>query len=159
MAIEIERKFLVIDDRWRDGVVASTTMRQGYLTGDARGSVRLRIAGKRAHLNIKGATVGRSRLEFEYPIPLADAEQMLGELCDGPLVEKVRHLVRVGRHDWEVDVFSGANAGLVVAEIELDAVDEIFERPPWIGREVTEEVRYYNACLAKHPYREWEMAT
>lgn len=156
MAIEIERKFLVADDRWRALADDGCPMRQGYLASDPRSSVRLRISGDAAYLNIKGATVGAQRLEFEYPVPLADAEVMLDQLCSGPLVEKRRHRLQAGAHVWEIDVFSGDNEGLVVAEIELGAVDEPFERPAWLGEEVTEQTRYYNACLVRRPYNTWE---
>ncbi len=161
MAIEIERKFLVRDDGWRTGADAGTRYRQGYLTGmpgesGLRSSVRVRIAGDRAELNIKSAELGIRRLEYQYEIPVADAEEMLDRLCIGHTVEKVRHHVRIGRHMWEIDVFGGDNAGLVVAEIELAREDEPFERPDWLGEEVSDDPRYYNVYLAAHPYRTWQ---
>lgn len=155
MGVEIERKFLVRDESWRVAASPGTRYRQGYLASNPRCSVRVRTGGGQAWLNIKGATVGASRAEFEYPLPLADAQFMLEVLCEASLVDKTRHLVVVGAHTWEVDVFHGANEGLLVAEIELAEVDEAFERPPWAGEEVTGDVRYYNARLAVHPYREW----
>jgi adenylate cyclase len=160
MATEIERKFLVAGDAWRAQALRAIRMRQGYLCpeGDSRASVRVRVsagaAGPAAHLNIKAAVIGSARAEYEYPLPLADAEQMLDTLCIG-LVEKTRHLVPSAAHLWEVDEFFGANAGLVVAEIELGAVDEAFARPAWLGREVTDEVRYYNHALSTRPYCSW----
>lgn len=156
MAIEIERKFLVADDSWREHVGRSLAMGQGYFETGRAASVRVRVAGKDAWLNIKSAELGRKRLEFEYAIPLADAETMLERFCAGRSVSKVRHWVPWQGHTWEVDVFDGANAGLVMAEIELDHEEESFASPPWLGREVTDEQRYYNMALAQHPYRDWK---
>ncbi|MBI5463074.1 MAG: CYTH domain-containing protein [Gammaproteobacteria bacterium] len=160
MAIEIERKFLVLNDDWRAAADAGTQYRQGYLsrvTGPeaVRSSVRVRTDGERAFLNIKSATLGIRRQEYEYAIPLADAEAMLAELCVGARVEKTRYHVRVGAHVWEIDVFGGANTGLIVAEIELGHEDEVFERPDWLGAEVSDDPRYYNVCLADRPYGSW----
>ena len=155
MATEIERKFLLRDDSWRADADVGTVMRQGYLIGAQRASVRVRISGGRAHLNIKSATLGVERQEYEYAIPLADAEELLDTLCERPLIEKTRYHVRHGEHTWEIDVFSGDNAGLVVAEIELGSADEAFERPPWLGEEVSHDKRYYNVCLVTHPYKDW----
>ncbi len=154
MPREIERKFLVKDDRWRDAIDHYSVLRQGYLVSDAVRSVRVRITDRVAHLNIKSATVGISRSEYEYEIPLADAEELL-TLCTGPLIEKTRYAVHYGRHLWEIDVFDGDNAGLVVAEVELQDPQESIDYPPWIGLEVSHDVRYYNAYLAVHPYRSW----
>jgi adenylate cyclase len=155
MGIEIERKFLLAGDGWRGQGVA-TTMRQGYLAADPVRTVRVRIEGERAVLTIKGKSEGASRGEWEYPIPVPDAEELLGQLCTGPLVEKVRHRIPQGEHVWEVDEFLGQNAGLIVAEIELGSEDEAFEKPDWIGREVTGELRYYNSQLMRHPYAAWQ---
>jgi adenylate cyclase len=155
MSYEIERKFLVAGDGWREQCDAGQVMCQGYLTGGGQGSVRVRLSGSEAWLNIKGATVGAKRREFEYLIPVADAEIILDELCAGPLIEKTRFCLRHGGHTWEIDVFAGDNDGLVVAEVELDAADEAVELPAWLGREVTEETRYYNAALVKHPFSQW----
>jgi adenylate cyclase len=154
MAIEIERKFLLASDAWRGAVEHSERLAQGYLGGE-RASVRVRIGGGNAWLNIKARVRGAARLEFEYPIPVADAEQLLGELCVAGRIEKIRHHVRVAGHLWEIDEFFGDNAGLVVAEIELAAVDVAFERPAWLGREVTDEERFYNLALAERPYSHW----
>ena len=130
-------------------------MRQGYLNNEKRCSVRVRISGDEAHLNIKGATIGAKRLEFEYPIPLEQASIMLDSLSAGPLIEKVRYLIPQGHLTWEIDVFSGDNAGLVVAEIELSDADEAFDIPTWIGEEVTHDTRYYNTRLSREPYSTW----
>jgi len=154
MAVEIERKFLVKDASWRAAVRESRPMRQGYL-GGTRCSVRVRVAGEQAFLNIKSLELGARRLEYEVRVPVDDGQELLTHLADGPLVEKVRHHVPVGDHLWEVDEFSGDNAGLVVAEIELADEEEAFERPPWIGDEVTDDRRYYNVYLARHPYATW----
>lgn len=154
VAIEIERKFLVADDSWRRDVTKTHVLKQGYLGGE-RCSVRVRIQDDSANLNIKSREIGPQRDEYEYAIPLPDAESMLDTLCIGFPVEKTRHLVPFGGHVWEVDEFGGANAGLVVAEVELNDPDEDFERPPWLGREVTREERYYNVWLSGHPYRDW----
>jgi len=156
MATEIERKFLVTGERWREAVIGSTRYRQGYLTsGPGPCSVRVRIGDGEARLNVKGVTVGVSRPEYEYAIPADDAGEMLDQLCTGPLVEKTRYDVEHGGHRWEVDVFEGENAGLVVAEIELGDPQERFDLPEWVGADVSHDVRYYNAALAKMPYSRW----
>lgn len=154
--LEIERKFLLRSGDWRQQVRSSTRMRQGYLNNEQHCSVRVRIAGDQAWLNLKGVTLGAQRLEFEYAIPLSDAHRMLDTLSCKPLIEKTRHLVDVGRHTFEIDEFAGDNAGLIVAEIELNDPDEPFEKPPWLGAEVTDDPRYYNTCLAEHPYKHWQ---
>lgn len=155
MPKEIERKFLLKDDGWRAAADSGTHFRQGYLGASPQASVRVRVEGERANLNIKSATLGISRQEYEYPIPLKDAEEMLDSLCEGPLVEKTRYYLHHGGHEWEIDLFAGDNAGLVVAEIELSREDEPFEHPPWLGREVSGLARYYNVCLVQHPYKAW----
>ncbi|MDZ4348868.1 MAG: CYTH domain-containing protein [Xanthomonadaceae bacterium] len=152
MAVEIERKFCVVGDAWRTD--HGTRYRQGYLSRDPERTVRVRIADDQAFLTIKGRTVGASRPEFEYLIPLADAEHLLG-LCDGPLIEKTRHRIRHHGMIWEVDEFTGDNTGLVIAEIELASEDQRFASPPWLGQEVTHDPRYYNANLSVNPYRNW----
>ena len=136
-------------------VVSSTRIVQGYL---ARGNVtvRARVRGERAYLTIKGRSQGLARSEFEYEIPVPDAEAMLGELADGPVVEKTRHLIDVGGHTWELDVFAGANEGLVMAEIELADPEEQFDLPLWAGDEVSDDPRYYNVNLAQEPFSQWE---
>jgi adenylate cyclase len=152
MAVEIERKFLVVGDDWRGapGVFYS----QGYLNRAKERTVRVRIAGDQGYLTIKGATNNASRAEFEYPIPQADATALL-QLCEQPLITKYRRKIAYQGFIWEVDEFLGDNAGLVVAEIELPGVDTPFALPAWIGQEVTEDVRYYNSNLASHPYCLW----
>lgn len=161
MGIEIERKFTVTREGWRSAAHRATRMAQGYLNdmaalsaGKQQASVRVRIAGDQAFLNLKSRELGASRQEFDYPIPVADAEALL-KLCVGGLIDKTRHYVQYAGHLWEVDEFFGDNAGLVVAEIELTSVDEIFEKPAWIGREVTEQLRYYNLALAERSYSRW----
>lgn len=155
MAIEIERKFLVRDDRWRVAVKRSLPMVQGYLGGqDGKASVRVRLEGDAGKLNVKAAVIGTTRAEYEYDMPAAEARQLLDQLCVGVL-EKVRHWVPYGAHVWEIDQFGGANDGLVTAEIELGDANEAFARPDWLGAEVTHERRYYNHALALHPYSTW----
>ncbi|WP_022967822.1 CYTH domain-containing protein [Arenimonas oryziterrae] len=161
MGIEIERKFTVVDDRWRSEVENSVRMAQGYLNdmaalrdGTQKASVRVRIAGDMAFLNMKSRELGHTRQEFDYPIPVHDAEALL-RLCVGGLIDKTRHYVRHAGFLWEIDVFEGENAGLTVAEIELPSADTEFARPDWAGREVTDELRYYNLALAERPYAQW----
>lgn len=152
MAVEIERKFLVIGQPWQQA--PGVWFRQGYLNRDKARTVRVRVAGDAAFLTIKGVSVGATRAEFEYPIPLADAEALLA-LCEGPLVEKTRYLLDHAGTRWELDVFAGDNAGLVVAEVELLSEDQVFAHPDWLGAEVTQDARYFNSNLARHPYRQW----
>ena len=161
MGIEIERKFLLAGDGWRAAAHKVVPMAQGYLndlamvdSGAMHASVRVRIEGEAAFLNIKSREAGPQRQEFDYPIPVADARALLA-LCVGGLVEKRRHQVGHAGHLWEIDEFLGENAGLVVAEIELDAVDAAFERPAWTGAEATHARRYYNLALAARPYSQW----
>jgi adenylate cyclase len=154
MPLEIERKFLVKNDSWHSMVHTSRAIRQGYLCGNSRASVRVRIDGDRANLNIKSATIGVERHEFEYPIPLEHAAVLLSELA-GELIDKTRHELRHKGHLWEIDEFAGENAGLIVAEIELDDANESFERPDWLGEEVSDDARYYNTELARNPYSRW----
>lgn len=155
MPTEIERKFLVSSDNWRAQADAGRLMVQGYLQSNEKSSVRVRIAGDQAWLNIKSATLGISRSEYEYVIPVDEAKQILNDLSQGPLIEKTRYHVKVGNHLWEVDDFLGDNQGLVVAEIELTDEAEAFEKPDWLGEEVSNDTRYYNVCLVKHPYKDW----
>jgi len=155
MGVEIERKYLVKSDAWRELADAGTEYLQGYLIGARQASVRVRIEGNQAFLNIKSMTLDISRLEFQYPIPLADAREMLAQLCAKPLVEKTRYRVPHANHVWEVDVFVGVNQGLIVAEVELAAEDESLELPSWIGEEVSHDARYYNVNLARQPYTTW----
>lgn len=155
MGVEVERKFLVEGESWRAEVTQSTRIVQGYLTDTGPAVVRVRVRDDRAYLTIKGSSNGISRSEFEYEIPVEDALDMLGELATGPVIDKVRHLVPVGGHTWEVDVFNGDNAPLVMAEVELDSPGEAFERPAWVGLEVSDDQRYYNVNLARDPYSRW----
>ncbi len=154
MGEEIERKFLVVGDGWRNTAEAEP-LRQGFLSTEPERTVRVRLAGSRGSLTIKGKTIGARRQEFEYEIPGADAQRMLDTLCQRPLIEKVRYRLRVGRHIWEVDVFEGENAGLVIAEVELESEDEAFEKPDWAGEEVTDDPRYFNSNLVAKPFRTW----
>ncbi|MGR9107260.1 MAG: CYTH domain-containing protein [Gammaproteobacteria bacterium] len=155
MGIEIERKFLVVDDAWRRSVKKSSKIRQGYLSQSETASVRVRCDAERGWINIKSVTLGVQRQEFEYEIPLADAEQMLDTLAGNHLIEKIRNFAKIGEHTWEIDEFTGDNSGLIVAEIELSEPEESFERPAWIGAEVTDDARYYNNNLARKPYTTW----
>lgn len=164
MGIEIERKFLVTGDGWRTLAERSEEMAQGYLndqdalaSGRERASVRVRLEGAEARLNIKSRAVGHTRQEFEYPIPVEDARALLA-LCAGGLVRKRRHYVRHGGWLWEVDEFLDANAGLLVAEIELPMADAAYDRPDWIGAEVTDDLRYYNQVLSVRPFAQWTAA-
>jgi len=159
MPLEIERKFLVRSPAWRESTQRRQRMRQGYFGGTSRCSIRVRTTGDAGWLNVKARVSGTTRLEYEYQIPLADAEEMLDRLCVGESVDKVRHWVRCDDHTFEIDEFLGANAGLVVAEIELGREDEAFPRPDWLGAEVTEDQRYYNFNLASHPWRDWPERT
>jgi len=153
MAAEIERKFLVTSDAWRDGQ-SGVLLQQGYLSRDPDRTVRVRIAGEAAFLTIKGRSKGLTRSEFEYPLPLDEARELLA-LCLPPLIEKRRHEVLHGGHVWEIDEFSGDNAGLIVAELELPAEDTAFEAPPWLGREVSDDPRYFNSNLSQRPFTRW----
>ena len=155
MPAEIERKFLLKNDHWRKLVCRQQPVAQGYLANTERGSVRIRLMGDEAFLSIKSMTRGVSRMEFEYPVPVADAEYILQHLCLRPIIEKTRYFVEQDQHLWEIDVFEGDNGGLVVAEIELNSVDEIFHKPDWLGEEVSNDPRYYNVKLIEHPYRLW----
>ena len=154
MAQEIERKFLVVGDAWR-ALAEGVVYRQGYLSTDADRTLRVRTVGAKGYLTVKGITVGATRTEFEYEIPLADADAMLDELCLRPIIEKTRHKIPFDGLVWEVDVFAGDNDGLVVAEVELASEDQEFRLPDWIGEEVTDDPRYYNANLVAHPYKAW----
>ena len=149
MGIEIERKFLVKDDSWRAEADEGLECRQGYLVAEKGKSVRVRIMGEKAFLTIKGATSGIARAEYEYEIPCPDAEALL-LLCCGNVLEKRRHLIRLGGMLWEIDVFGGRHTGLVLAEIELEREDQEFELPDWVGKEVSRDPLYFNAVLASH---------
>ena len=155
MAQEIERKFLVVSDRWR-AAARGQPYCQGYIT-TARPdqSVRIRIVGDQGYLTVKGPVRGLSRAEFEYEIPVEDAREMLASLCAHPLIEKTRYRLPVDDVVWEIDDFSGENAGLIVAEVELSSEDQQVVLPAWVGQEVTGDARYYNASLVKNPYSRW----
>lgn len=155
MGVEIERKYRVRGGGWRSESRRTRQIAQGYLSTDADATVRVRVDDDRGILTVKGRARGLVRSEFEYEIPVEDARKMLEEFCAQRRVEKIRHEVEVGDHLWVVDEFRGANQGLVVAEVELARPDEAFDRPDWLGEEVTGEVRYYNARLAERPYRDW----
>lgn len=154
MGIEIERKFLVRDESWK-ALGQGVSICQGYLSSHPDRIVRVRIEGGAAMLTIKGRTVGASRGEWEYPIPLDDARRFLADLCEKPVIEKMRYRIRDHGMVWEVDEFSGDNAGLVVAEIELESEDQAFSKPDWVGEEVTHDARYFNANLLRAPYSSW----
>lgn len=154
MGVEIERKFLVQGDAWKT-LGEPVFFRQGYLSSQKERTVRVRIEGERAVITIKGKSVGATRGEWEYPIPVQDAAELLDGLCEQPLIEKYRRKITNGAHVWEVDEFLGANAGLVVAEIELGAEDEAFDKPEWVADEVTDDARYYNSNLIRHPFSNW----
>jgi adenylate cyclase len=155
VGVEIERKFLVRGDGWR-ALGHPVLLRQGYLSSDPARTVRVRIEGGQGTLTIKGKSVGATRGEWEYPIPLEEAAELLDRLCQQPLIEKYRSRIAVGGHTWEVDEFLGANAGLTVAEIELASEQESFALPDWAGEEVTGDPRYYNSSLIRLPFSQWQ---
>jgi len=154
MGVEIERKFLLVGDAWRT-LGEPVLLRQGYLSSDPDRTVRVRIEGDSGTLTIKGRSQGATRAEWEYPVPLAEAAELLERLCERPLIEKYRRRIAFAGHTWEVDEFLGANAGLAFAEIELASEDEPFDKPDWIGEEVTHDRRYFNSSLIKLPYSAW----
>jgi CYTH domain-containing protein len=154
MGKEIERKFLVTSDAWRAGA-KGTLYRQGYLSTHKERTVRVRIAGEQAFLTIKGLTVGTTRAEFEYPIPVADAAQLLDNLCEKPLIEKTRFKVEHAGLVWEIDEFEGVNQGLVVAEVELASETQRFDKPSWAGADVSDDKRYFNSNLIAKPFTTW----
>ncbi|UJW86467.1 CYTH domain-containing protein [Devosia sp. SL43] len=149
MATEIERKFLVVSDGWQGLAESSSLLRQGYLSSNAKATVRVRTwDDAAARLTLKGSVRGMARPEYEYDIPLPDALELLA-MAEPHVLEKRRHLVRFGGLSWEIDVFEGRHAGLVIAEVELDSVAQHVELPDWVGREVTDDDRYYNASLSR----------
>lgn len=154
MAIEIERKFLVKSDDWR-ALGTGTLYRQGYLMSGDNRTVRVRIAGDQGYLTIKSAAIGLARAEYEYEIPLADAAELLDDLCNRPLIEKTRYKIPWDGLVWEVDEFAGENQGLIVAEVELTDADQSISLPPWIGQEVSDDPRYFNSRLVKLPFSQW----
>lgn len=154
MAVEIERKFLVTGDAWRNGA-SGIRVRQGYLSVEKARTVRIRLTGNQAFLTIKGSTSGVSRAEYEYAIPVHEAEELLETMCLRPQIEKTRYSVSRSAHVWEIDVFEGKNVGLIVAEIELTHPDEPFDRPEWLGEEVSQDPRYFNSNLLAQPFSTW----
>jgi adenylate cyclase len=156
MAIEIEHKFLLATNEWRNHIQRSVKYKQGYLSSLATSSIRIRVSDNHAWLNIKSATIGTQRHEYEYEIPLTDANELLNTLCKKPLIEKTRHFVADNNKIWEIDEFEGENAGLIIAEIELAEPNESFMKPIWLGAEVTGDLRYYNNNLAVLPYSKWK---
>ncbi|MGZ8094713.1 MAG: CYTH domain-containing protein [Methylosarcina sp.] len=156
MAIEIEHKFLLATNEWRNHIQRSVKYKQGYLSSLATSSIRIRVSDNHAWLNIKSATIGTQRHEYEYEIPLTDANELLNTLCKKPLIEKTRHFVANNNKIWEIDEFEGENSGLIVAEIELAEPEESFIKPTWLGAEVTGDLRYYNNNLAVLPYSKWK---
>lgn len=154
MAVEIERKFLVKGDTWR-GLGKGSHYRQGYLSTEPGRTVRVRVAAGKGCLTIKGETINATRAEYEYVIPLQDAAAMLDGLCERPLIEKTRYRIEDQGLVWEVDEFEGENAGLVIAEVELDSEDQVVALPEWVGEEVTMDPRYYNANLIAKPFSCW----
>jgi len=154
MAIEIERKFLVIGDSWRS-LAEGQVYRQGYIPTQDKTTVRIRVVGSQGYLTIKGQSTGMTRAEYEYPIPVTDAETILQTLCQPPLIEKIRYCIPIENVIWEVDEFTGENQGLVLAEVELEEEQQTVNLPDWIGVEVTQDARYYNVNLAQYPYKQW----
>ncbi len=154
MGKEIERKYLVRNNQWKN-LAQGLVYRQGYIPTTGKQTVRVRVAGEQGYLTIKGENIGQTRSEFEYPIPVEDAEAMLATLCDRPLIEKTRYKIPIGDLVWEIDEFMGENTGLVIAEIELQSETQQIELPEWIERQVTDP-KYYNSNLAKHPYSHWQ---
>ena len=154
MGTEIERKFLVTENSWRS-LAAGTKYRQGYLNSAKERTVRVRTIDDKGFLTIKGITTGASRAEYEYEIPVADADALLDDLCEKPLIEKNRYKIDFEGFVWEVDEFFGENQGLIVAEVELESEDQAFEKPGWIGEEVTGDPKYFNSNLINNPYLKW----
>lgn len=158
MSTEIERKFLVKSEDWRS-LANGKLYRQGYLSTKKSCTVRVRLVGNQGYITIKGATQGISRAEYEYPIPAEDAQAMLDNLCDRPLIEKTRYKIELAGLVWEVDEFAGENQGLIVAEVELTDENQIIELPDWIDKEVSDDPRYFNANLTQHPFSKWSENT
>lgn len=157
MGVEIERKFLVVGDGWRN-LAEGVIYRQGYLASRDGITVRVRVAGENGYITVKGATEGISRAEYEYAIPLTDAIELLETLCDRPLIEKIRYQIQWEGLRWEVDEFMGANQGLILAEVELTDANQHITLPNWIGQDVSDDPRYFNVSLVRSPYGEWGKA-
>jgi len=154
MAVEIERKFLVANSDWKLKISKEITIKQGYLSSNPERTVRIRIAGEKGIITIKGKTVNTTRAEYEYEIPLSEALELM-ELCEKPLIEKARYEILEHGNLWELDVFEGDNKGLIVAEIELESENQEFILPAWAGKEVSHESKYYNASLIKNSFKNW----
>ncbi|MGJ5676678.1 MAG: CYTH domain-containing protein [Nostochopsis sp.] len=154
MAKEIERKFLVKENNWRK-MAEGNVYRQGYIATQKQATVRVRIVGNQGYLTIKGPSIKYSRSEFEYPIPIEDAQEMLDQLCDRPIIEKIRYKIEYGGLIWEIDEFEGVNKGLTLAEVELSEETQQIELPPWVGKEVSEDPKYFNSNLVKNPFSQW----
>ncbi len=154
MGIEIERKFLIKNEEWKNAIDEKIELKQGYLNSIPERTVRVRIKGDKGYLTIKGKSKGASRAEYEYEIPLIDARELIG-LCEKPVIEKIRFIVKENNKIWEIDVFDGENKGLIVAEVELENENDAIQLPNWIGKEVTQEPKYYNSNLVKHPFCKW----
>ncbi|MDJ0648078.1 MAG: CYTH domain-containing protein [Xenococcaceae cyanobacterium MO_188.B19] len=154
MGKEIERKYLVKNNDWKS-LAPGVVYRQGYIATVGKQTVRVRIVGNQGYLTIKGENIGATRSEFEYPIPVKDAAEMLDTLCDHPLIEKTRYKIPIGDLIWEIDEFTGENKGLIIAEVELQSENQVIELPPWIDRQVRDP-KYYNSSLAKYPYSQWK---
>ncbi|MFT5666323.1 MAG: adenylate cyclase [Vicingaceae bacterium] len=155
MGLEIERKFLIKNDSWKNEIKKTVSIRQGYLNSEVERTVRIRIQGEQGVLTIKGKNQNVTRKEFEYQIPLDDALNLLS-MCEKPIIEKTRFLIPSNRSTWEIDVFDGENKGLVIAEIELTSEEESFDIPNWLGEEVSSESKYYNSSLITNPYGNWK---
>ncbi len=155
MGVEIEKKFLLAGNDWKE-LAEGTSYRQGYLSSVKERTVRVRTIRDKGFLTIKGISVGATRLEYEYEIPFEEANELLNELCEKPLIEKNRYKVNLGEHTWEIDEFFGENEGLVVAEIELESEKQQFIKPPWVGEEVTGDPRYFNSNLINNPFKRWK---
>jgi CYTH domain-containing protein len=155
MGIEIEKKFLLSGTDWQQ-LAEPTAYRQGYLSSVKERTVRVRTINDKGFLTVKGISVGATRLEYEYEIPLDDANALLDELCEKPIIEKNRYKINSGGFVWEVDEFFGENDGLVVAEIELESEEQSFDKPSWVGDEVTGDPRYFNSNLIQHPFSQWK---
>ena len=155
MGVEIEKKFLLKGEEWKT-LAEGTPYRQGYLSSVKERTVRVRTINEKGFLTIKGVSVGATRLEYEYEVPFKDASELLNELCEKPLIEKNRYKINFAGNTWEIDEFFGENDGLVVAEIELSSEDQQFEKPAWVGEEVTGDPRYFNSNLSREPYSKWK---
>jgi adenylate cyclase len=155
MGIEIERKFLLIGDAWRENA-RGILLRQGYISSQPERTVRVRTSHDQGYLTVKGKTTGITRCEFEYPIPFEEANILLYQLCKQPILEKIRYQVDYKGFKWEIDEFLGDNAGLFIAEIELEAEDHFFAKPEWAGQEVSGDTRYFNSSLSRNPFLHWK---